>query len=61
MFFELIEITYTFSLLNVKIHESERFERDQTNRITLNLMLSSPLNTFTRTYSSKSRIYGKDA
>ena len=39
MFFKLINITYTFSLLEVKIHEPERSEGDQTNRITLNLIL----------------------
>lgn len=61
MVFKLINISNTFSLLKVKIHEPERSEGGQTNRFTLNLMLSSPLNTFTRTYSSKTRIYGKDA
>ena len=59
MLFKLIHFSKTISLLEIKIQEPARTERDPTNRTTFNLILSSPLNTFTRTHSDKTRLYGE--
>ena len=55
----MINVTSSFTLLQVKLSEPHRAERNSNSRTNFKMVVSTPRNTFRRMTTNKTKIYGE--
>ena len=59
LLFQLINVTNSFSLIQIKLSEPHRAERNSKTRTSFKMVVSTPRNTFCRMTINKTKIYGE--